>query len=110
MITKERKLLIKSGWLKDYYYIKKVMEGNRTSTNPMHEINTFKWGKEVLQRKETSILPLRMNYAFYENFKREIGVYYNNMRDLHEIVLDTIIENGKDIKKNNNGKEIENSN
>lgn len=96
-LDKAHKILIESGWIRDYYFIKKVMNGNMNSTMVVHETSTRKWGLDALERK---LLKLKEKHPKLKGeLSRMTYWYYDNISDFHDKVLSNIFDNMENSKK-----------
>ena len=48
--NKARDIMVKSGWIKKYYYIFKVIKSCESSNNIQTTIKARKWGLDILRR------------------------------------------------------------
>ena len=89
--AKVKKILLDSGYVSAYYRIMDVMNGNRSSTNPYHEVYAFKWGRHVLYDKEDSLKRKYPNYRLL--IANEARFYLDSLRKLDDIITLTIGDN-----------------
>lgn len=97
-LEKARRILIESGWFRDYYFIIKVMEGNRSGTNILWETETRRWGWAALDRK---LLMLKDKHPkLRTEFSNLTYWYFHELSNRHESILFEITDNlCKDVEK-----------
>ena len=97
--------MIKNGWFEKYYYVYKVMNGNKTAKNVRCQTSTIIWGEKVLDQYLKVLIKKypKLKKAFYE----VESPYYEDLRRLDEEVFDQIVEN---VRNENSKKETNNSN
>lgn len=84
-------ILIESDWLRDYYFVMKVMNGNLEKGTVDHEITTFKWGMEVLGMKRKHILSRYFRYSdTYGELLSEFSEYLEALIDLHHSIMEKL--------------------
>ena len=90
-IEKAKRALIDSGFIMAFYFIRKVQEGNKVSTNVRTETSTRKWGWETLRRLEGVAM------KNHPNIKSEIAQvsfpYFDELSTLHHGIIDQILDN-----------------
>lgn len=99
--------MLESGFVSKYHFILDVMNGNMSSTVLAHENKTIIWACGVLKREITF---LQKKHPKLSNILEQLyWPYYENVRNLHDKVLDQIFENASE-KYGNNKEETNNSN
>ena len=94
--------MIKNDWFTKYYFILKVMNKNRESENPLHETKVILWGNKVLKQELDFLKKKYPSLSHYFDVAEQ--PYYDDMRRIHENVLDQIFENIKNNHGNSNEK------
>lgn len=104
---KAKKIMLESGFVSKYHHILNVIKGNMDSVVVRHETSVILWACDVLKR-EIEFLK-KKHPRFAKELQDEYLVYYENVRTLHNRVLDEIFINIKK-KYGNDKKEADNSN
>ena len=97
--------MIENGWFKKYYYVCKVMNGNRVAKNLRCQSATILWGQEILDQSLKILIKKypKLKKAFYE----VESPYHNDLRRLDDEVFSQILEN---VQNESSKKETNNSN
>ena len=91
---KAKRIMLESGWMNKYHFIINVMNGNATSKILRHETRTIIWGCEVLKQHLNMLKRKHPKYSEY--FDKIEAPYYDSLRNLHECIMDKIINNSYD--------------
>lgn len=88
---KARKIMFDSGFFTKYHYVLNVVYGNRDSQKLIHETSTIIWGCKVLKQNLDFLKRKYPRYA--DEFSDIYHPYYEELRRLHDKVLDLIYFN-----------------
>lgn len=102
---KAKRALIESGFIRAFYYIRRVQEGNINSTDVRHETATRAWGWDALKRFENAA---KKKHPKLKDFIAQVtNHYFDEISYRHHDIIDKIIENQS---HGNSKQETDNSN
>lgn len=89
--NKAKRALIESGFIRAFYYIRRVQEGNINSTSVCHETATRAWGWDTLKRFENAA---KKKHPKLNNFIAQVTYpYFDEISSRHHEIIDQILEN-----------------
>lgn len=106
-IEKAKKLMMDRGWMTKYHFILNVMNGNKKSKVPRHETRLILWAREVLEQELNWLK--KKHPMLQDAFNKVSRPYYDELRTLHENVLDIIFDNIKNGTEEDKQKAIQDS-
>ena len=96
-IEKAKKILLDNGFFSKYHYILDVMNSNRKTKVVRCETRGIIWACQVLKQ---NLNLLKRKYPRYASeFDSVYEPYYNELRNIHDSVLDDIFNNCYDGNK-----------
>ena len=91
---KARDIMVKSGWIKKYYYILKVIKSCDSSNNIQTTIKARRWGLDILRRDYDLICKTpkakKVQSELYDIFFAYTETLYDTYNQLFDKVIDNI--------------------
>lgn len=86
-------LLVEKDWIRSFYYVLKIMQGNSVCTDLRVEFNTYRWGRKVLFDKCNLLMEKIPN----EVLKHEVFIitedYMDTIRNTDYEIIEKIKSN-----------------
>ena len=94
---KARDIMVKSGWLKKYYYILKVIKSCESSNNIQTTIKARRWGLDILRRDYDVICKTPKAKKVQSELYDIFFAYTETLYDTYNQVFDKVVDNIKDF-------------
>lgn len=95
--NKARHIMVKSGWIKKYYYILKVIKSCESSNNIQTTIKARKWGLDILRRDYDLICKTPKAKKVQSELYDIFFAYTETLYDYYNEVFDKVVDNIKDF-------------
>lgn len=86
-------LLVDKGWIRSFYYVLKVMQGNSVCTDLRIEFNTYKWGRKTLFDKLNLLIEKIPDTYFKSQVFMAADDYMDTIRNTDYEIIEKIKSN-----------------
>lgn len=97
---KARDIMVKSGWIKKYYYILKVIKSCDSSNNIQTTIKARRWGLDILRRDYDLICKTPKAKKVQSELYDIFFAYTETLYDTYNQMFDKVVDNIKNFNAN----------
>lgn len=97
---KARNIMAKSGWIKKYYYILKVIKSCDSSNNIQATIKAKRWGLDILRRDYDLICKTPKAKKVQSELYDIFFAYTETLYDTYNQMFDKVVDNIKNFNAN----------
>ena len=94
---KARDIMVKSGWIKKYYYILKVIKSCNSSNNIQTTIKARRWGLDILRRDYDLICKTPKAKKVQSELYDIFFSYTETLYDTYSQIFDKVVDNIKNF-------------
>ena len=98
--NKARDIMAKSGWIKKYYYILKVIKSCDSSNNIQATIKARRWGLDILRRDYDLICKTPKAKKVQSELYDIFFAYTETLYDTYNQMFDKVVDNIKNFNAN----------
>ena len=95
--NKAQRIMVKSGWIKKYYYILKVIKSCESSNNIQTTIKARKWGLDILRRDYDLICKIPKAKKVQSELYDIFFAYTETLYDTYNQIFDKVVDNIKNF-------------